>query len=127
MKSRSADRRRQFAVMGHACAWAVESLESRMLLTTFTPIDGPALSNVLNGVTTVGGKSLQLGDTIVLQAGNTYTGEFTLKNITAGSGYITIQSSNLAQLPAAGQRVSPADAMNMPKLVSPGSNSPVVD
>jgi hypothetical protein len=103
-----------------------ESLESRTLLTTFTPVDDPALSNILNGGL-VNGKTLQLGDTIILQAGSTYPGEFTLQNITTGSGYINIQSSNLASLPASGQRVSPADAVNMPKLVSSGSNSPVVD
>ena len=51
------------------------------MLTVFSPLDGPALSNVLNGVTQVGGNSLQLGDTIILKAGNTYTGEFKLKNI----------------------------------------------
>src|SRR2546423_1691875 len=45
-----------------------ESLESRTLLTTFTPVDGPALSNVLNGATLVGGKPLQLGDSTSAQS-----------------------------------------------------------
>ncbi len=97
----------------------IESLEPRQLLTVFNPTDGASLKTAITNA--------QLGDTIVLQAGTTYTGEFTLKAKTTGSGYITIQSSNLASLPAAGVRVSPADAVNMPRLQSQGSNVPVVD
>src|SRR5215813_10715227 len=67
--------------------------------------------------------SAQRGDTIVLQAATfnisipdtgivfpVKSGSFT------GSNYITIQSANLTSLP--GGRVSPADAVNMPKLVA---------
>jgi hypothetical protein len=64
----------------------------------------------------------QPGDTIVLEAGATYMGTFTLP-VKSGSSYITIQSSRLAELPSEGQRVSPAQASLMPKLVSPGSGS----
>ena len=95
----------------------VESLERRQLLTTFNPADGPGLASALS--------SAQLGDTIILNAGSTYTGNFTLKNKTTGSGWITIQSSNLASLPI-GKRVTPADAANMPKIVSAGSNVPAI-
>ena len=62
------------------------------------------------------------GDIIVLPAGAAYTGHFTLPN-KPGAQYITIQSSALAQLPPDGIRVSPADAVNMPKLVTPDSNA----
>jgi hypothetical protein len=65
------------------------------------------------------------GDTIVLQAGAAYTGHFTLPN-KPGAQYITVQSSALAQLPPDGIRVSPADAVNMPKLVTPDSNAVLV-
>jgi hypothetical protein len=65
------------------------------------------------------------GDTIVLQAGAAYTGHFTLPN-KPGAQYITVQSSALAQLPPDGIRVSPADAVNMPKLVTPDANSVLV-
>src|SRR5919205_1959771 len=75
--------------------------------------------------------SAQRGDTIVLQVA-TYnvsipdtgivfpakSGSFT------GSNYITIQSANLASLP--GGRVSPADAVNMPKLVATLRGTPVI-
>src|SRR5689334_22762371 len=60
------------------------------------------------------------GDTIVLQAGATYNtaGGFTLPNKGSSTQVITIQSSALSALPAAGYRVHPTNAANMPKLVS---------
>jgi hypothetical protein len=66
-----------------------------------------------------------LNSTIVLQAGTTYTGPFTLPNKTSGSGWIYIVSSNLANLPATGTRVSPSHSSNMPKIVatSAGGNT----
>jgi hypothetical protein len=63
----------------------------------------------------------QPGDTIVLEAGARYIGPFTLP-VKSGSAYITIQSSRVSEL-AVGERVSPAQASLMPKLVSPGSGS----
>src|SRR4051794_28292292 len=94
----------------------IEQLEARTLLTTtFQPLTSAALTTAINNAA--------LGDTIILQAGTTYTGAFTLKNKTGGSGYITIQSSNLASLPGPGVRVSPSDAVNMPRIQAPGSNA----
>jgi hypothetical protein len=61
--------------------------------------------------------STQPGDVLVLDAGATFTGPITLPS-KGGSSYITIESSALAQLPAAGMRVSPANAPQMPKIVS---------
>ena len=66
----------------------------------------------------------QAGDTIVLGAGATYTGTFTLP-VKSGSSYITIQSSRVSEL-AAGERVSPAQAGLMPKLVSPGAGAAAI-
>jgi hypothetical protein len=60
----------------------------------------------------------QLGDTVVLQAGATFTGPIKLPNNSAGSGWIYVISSNLASLPAPGRRVGPQDAINMPKIVA---------
>lgn len=62
-----------------------------------------------------------LGDEVVLNAGTTYTGNFTLPNKTSGSGWITIRTSNLAELPE-GYRVKPADAPDMPKILSPNTD-----
>ena len=57
----------------------------------------------------------QPGDLVVLQAGAVYTGPFTLP-AKPGTGWITVQSSAVAALPVAGDRVTPADAGAMPKL-----------
>ncbi|HEY0376159.1 MAG TPA: hypothetical protein VGC87_04310 [Pyrinomonadaceae bacterium] len=61
-----------------------------------------------------------LGDTIILEAGATYVGPFTLPYKGEGTGtdadYITIESSALASLPA-GVRVTPAQAQLMARLI----------
>ena len=56
------------------------------------------------------------GDTLVLQAGATFTGPITLPN-KSGSGWIYIQSSAYANLPGPGTRVTPS-AWN-PQLAPP--------
>jgi hypothetical protein len=70
------------------------------------------------------------GDTIILEAGASYTGPFTLPFKPGGtntdSDYITIQSSALSQLPTSSERVSPSHASLMPKLLSPGNNQPAL-
>jgi len=59
------------------------------------------------------------GDVIVLDAGATYVGNFKLPaKSNPGNKWIYIVSSALAKLPE-GRRVSPTDAVNMPKLVTP--------
>jgi hypothetical protein len=68
----------------------------------------------------------QLGDTIVLQAGASWTGPFTLPNKTSGSGWIYVISSQLANLPPPGTRVSPANAVNMPKILAPKGLNAIV-
>src|SRR5438552_2534764 len=106
--------------MSRTYSMLIESLETRRLLSqVFQPATSADLTDALN--------QSQLGDTIVLRAGTTYTGTFTLPNKTTGSGYITITSSNLASLPPDGKRVSLADAANMPKIVPPaGKNVPAM-
>ena len=64
------------------------------------------------------------GDMIVLEAGASYVGPFTLP-VKQGEGWITIQSSAASRLPE-GVRVTPAQAALMPKLVSPGRNEPAL-
>jgi hypothetical protein len=65
------------------------------------------------------------GDTIILPAGATFTGSFTLPN-KAGGEFITIQTSELAKLPAEAGRVSPEDAAFMPKILSGGGGVPAI-
>ncbi len=67
----------------------------------------------------------QLGDTIVLQAGATYNGLFTLPN-KSGSGYLTIQSSRVSEL-AEGVRVTPDQSSFLARMVSHGGGDAVVN
>ena len=68
--------------------------------------------------------SAQPGDTIVIDAETTYTGNFTLPaKSNPGQKWIYIESSAIAKLPAPGMRVSPADGANMPKIVTPNSGN----
>jgi hypothetical protein len=64
------------------------------------------------------------GDTLLLDAGVTFQGPFTLPR-KDGDDWITVQSAALDALPE-GRRVGPADAPCMPRLVSPGANEPVL-
>jgi len=74
-------------------------------------------------------KAARFGDTIILQAGATFKGPVTLMNKGAGTNtdadYITIRTSDLAGIPAEGQRVKPEHARAMPKIVSPNQQSAV--
>jgi hypothetical protein len=64
------------------------------------------------------------GDVIVLDAGTTYTGNFTLPAKTNPlNKWIYITTSAYTSLPAPGTRVSPSDAANMPKIVTPNTTS----
>jgi hypothetical protein len=64
------------------------------------------------------------GDEIVVRAGATFTGPFTLP-ARAGRRWITIRSSRLRALPR-GRRVRAGDARRMPRLITPGGGLPVV-
>jgi hypothetical protein len=66
------------------------------------------------------------GDVIVLDAGTTYSGNFTVPAKTNPlNKWIYVISSGLASLPA-GTRVSPASAANMPIVVTPNSGSALI-
>jgi hypothetical protein len=61
------------------------------------------------------------GDTIVLKAGSTYTGNFTVPATTcaSASGWMVIASSALSSLPQPGNRVGPSNASEMPVISTP--------
>ena len=63
------------------------------------------------------------GDEVVLQAGATFTGNYYLPNKGVNGGWITIRSSQLANLPPPGTRVNPSMAAAMPKIVAAGSGN----
>jgi hypothetical protein len=87
--------------------------------TTYAAPKGATLNVAAGGDLQAALDKAQLGDTIVLQAGATFTGPFKLPNKTTGSGWIYVVSSDLSKLPPPGTRVSPANASSMPKLVAP--------
>src|SRR6266480_6344717 len=63
-----------------------------------------------------------LGDTITLQAGATFTGNFTLP-VKSGTGWIIVRTSAPdSSLPAQGHRITPSYASSLPKIVSPNSS-----
>jgi hypothetical protein len=68
----------------------------------------------------------QPGDEIVLAAGASFIGPFSLPNKGPSALWITIRSSALDQLPAHGQRILPAHAPLLPKLLSPGQGAPAL-
>src|SRR6266850_2200183 len=64
------------------------------------------------------------GDTVIVEAGATYTGPLRLRDKGVGTGldadYITIRTSDLAGISGEGERVNPAQhARSMPKVLSP--------
>ncbi len=70
------------------------------------------------------------GQTIILEAGATYTGPITLPfkgpGTNSDSDYITIRSSNMAGLPPEGVRIKPSEnAAAMPKIIAPRNSSSV--
>jgi hypothetical protein len=91
--------------------------------TSYVAPTGATLTVAAGGDLQAALNQAQLGDTIVLQAGATFTGPFKLPNKTTGAGWIYVVSSNLASLPPPGQRVGPNDALNMSKIVAPAHNS----
>lgn len=61
------------------------------------------------------------GDTIVLVAGSSYSGNFTIPS-TSCSGWIEIVSSNLSSLPSPGNRVGPSNVSNMATISTPNTS-----
>jgi hypothetical protein len=65
------------------------------------------------------------GDTVLLQAGASFTGNFTLP-ATTGTSFITVRSSTSdSQLPAAGVRMTTAYAALLPKIKAAGTLSAI--
>jgi hypothetical protein len=68
----------------------------------------------------------QSGDTILLQAGATFTGNYVLP-LKSGTSYITIRSSaSDAQLPSSGVRITTAYASLLPKIKAAGTGLPAI-
>lgn len=100
-----------------ACAAALPDAPKTFDTTYATPGGGATLHVGAGGDLQSVLDRAQPGDTIVLEAGATFTGPFTLPNKTSGSGWIYVVSSKLQSLPGPGHRVGPQDAVNMPRIV----------
>jgi len=114
-----------FVGLGSGEAAQLPTLPLTLIDTTYSPPSGTTriVSNSAQFTTAL--NSAVPGDTIVLTAGNTFTGPFTLPN-KSGSGWIYIQSSAYASLPVPGTRVTPANAASMPKItVGTGAGSAI--
>ena len=61
------------------------------------------------------------GDVIMLAAGASFMGSYTLP-AKSGTGWILVVSSSLAALPPPGTRVGPSQAALMPKILGPSGN-----
>src|SRR2546422_7330221 len=89
--------------------------------TTYALPTGPTITVPAGGDLQGALNSAQPGSVIVLTAGATYTGNFTLPN-KSGTGWIYLQSSALTSLPAPGTRVTPAQAALMPRILDTSGN-----
>ena len=90
-----------------------------------TPLFGATLTVNAGGNLQAAIDAAQPGDTIVLQAGATFTGPFTLR-AKNGTAYITIRSSTAdSQLPPPGTRITPAHAPLLAKI-RPGATGSAI-
>src|SRR5437588_11354220 len=88
------------------------ALPQTFLDTTYVPPTGGIVITVnAGGDLQAAINAAHLGDVIVIQAGATFTGNFTLPNKTTGSGWIYLVSSAYSSLPPPGTRVAPSDAV----------------
>lgn len=102
------------------CVCAIALIAALMPCTASaqTTVYVPAGGNLQAALTTARG-----GDTILLQPGATYSGNFKLP-VHGGSTYVTIRSAaSDAVLPGAGTRMSPAYSPYLPRIVSPNGTA----
>jgi hypothetical protein len=101
-------------------AWAIAMVLCTRMVANAATINVPA-----NGDLQAAINAARPGDTILLAPGATYVGNFKLP-VHGGTSYITIRSAaSDSVLPAAGQRMTPSFASQLPKLKSP-NNAPAL-
>jgi hypothetical protein len=107
-----------------AAATAADPEPPRVLLdTTYVPPTGRTIPARTAGDFHAALKAAQPGDVISLQAGVTFTGNFTLP-VKPGQGWIIIRSSTPdASLPPPGTRITPQSAGLLPKVVTPNADA----
>jgi uncharacterized protein (TIGR03437 family) len=104
-------------------AGAEPELPRVFINTKYAPPTGRTIAVAAGGDFQAAINQAQPGDVITLQAGTTYTGNFTLP-AKPGSGWIVIRTSAPdSSLPPPGTRITPAYAGVLPKIVTPNSHA----
>jgi hypothetical protein len=107
-------RLRTFSLLAVLLAQAVTIAGARQRSATIAVPGGGNLQEAINNA--------RPGDTILLDAGATYVGNFVLP-AKEGSQFITIRTAPRAGQPGNGERVSPDDAGTLAKLRSPNTQA----
>ncbi len=89
--------------------------------TNYLPPTGRTIAVAAGGDFQAAINQAQPGDVITLQAGATYTGNFTLPAKTGNNWIIIRSSAPDSSLPPTGTRITPAFASALPKIVTPNS------
>jgi hypothetical protein len=95
-------------------------LPRELVDASYAPLTGQRIHVPAGGNLQAAINAAQPGDTIELDAGAVFTGNFTLPRKSA-AGWINIQSSSYANLPEPGHRATPLDAASMPRVVTPNT------
>src|SRR5438309_1801545 len=96
---------------------ALPALPSVFLDTTYTPPTGAIIQVPAGGDFQAALNAAQPGDTIMLAAGATFTGPFTLPNEPGADWIVVRTSAPDSALPLPGVRIDPSYAPVMPKIV----------
>ena len=108
----------QVATTTHAQASNEPALPSVFVDTTYVAPSGNVISVQSGGNLQAALNTANPGDVIMVKAGSTFTGNFTLPN-KAGSGWVTVRTTAPdSSLPPLGTRVGPSFAASMPKVVT---------
>ena len=95
-------------------------LPTVFLQTACPTITGEVLTVPSGGNFQAALNSAQSGDTIVLQSGAVYSGNFVLP-AKSGNDWIIVRTSNLTGISVEGTRVSASQTIAMPRIVSPNA------
>jgi hypothetical protein len=107
------------AIVPPAAAQTPE-LPREVVDASYAPLSGERIRVPAGGDLQAAIDEAEAGDTIELEAGAAYRGNFTLPRKTTG-GWIHIQSAEYAALPEPGHRATPRDARLMPRIETPNT------